>query len=346
MIVFNYRIYEGENMQNSIYIVNYTVSSKKDCDYILISDLHGYFNTKLAEEIRDTETEFVIVSGDILNGYEWTNQKKLNNLRNFLFIIAEKHPIVVALGNHDLFNLSKKGFNNFKKLQNIKDVYPIYNETIILKENRFTNFLPTFGTFNYFKQGSKRTINRLLKCLEKIEPVSKDSKYVEHLVAHNPYHFYDEKMIREVSKYDFIETGHFHDGWIPTKIMDKSYEKYIDKGIHEIAHKRMSFTKGNSLVVNPRRNLSRGITYVFKDGYVVLLPDGSIYYYENDSNEYFKKDVSYLIERLDNKKCPALVISGAINTFGRLKMFYPYVTHVKAIKESNNYKSKREIRNI
>ena len=333
-------------MHNNIYIVDYTVSSKKDCDYILISDLHGYFDTELAEEIRDIETEFVIISGDILNGYEWSNQKKLNKIRNFLFIIAEKHPIILALGNHDLFNLSKKGFNNFKTLQNIKDVYPIYNESIVLKGHRFTNFLPTFGTFNYFKQGSKRTINRLLKCFEKIEPVSKESRYVEHLVAHNPYHFYDEKVLKEVSRYDFIETGHFHDGWIPTKIMDKSYDKYIDKGIHEIAHKKMSFTSGNFLVVNPRRNLSRGISYVFEDGYVLLLPNSSIYYYDNDLNEYFEKDVNYLINRLESKKCPALVISGAINTFGKLKMFYPYITHIKGTKEKNVYKAKREIKSI
>ena len=329
-----------------IYEVDYNISSKKDFDYILISDLHGYFNKNIANEIKNTKTDFVVISGDILNGHEWINQKKLNKLKDFLSIIAETHQIIIGLGNHDLFNLSKEGFNNFKSLKEIKNVYPIYNESIILNDHRFTNFLPTFDTFNYINQGSEKTINSLLKCLKDIEPVSNNSKYIEHLVSHNPYHFIDERILKEVSKYDLIETGHFHDGWIPTRIIDKSYEKHIDKGIHELFRKKLSFKKGNSLVVNPKRNLSRGINYVSKDGYVVLLPDNNIFYYDNKANEYYKKDIEYLIENKKEKNIPALVISGAINTFGKLKMFYPYITHIKGTKEKNIYKADRRIKRV
>ena len=331
---------------HNIYKVNYKISSKKNCDYIHLSDFHGYFDMKLAEEIKNTDTEFVVISGDILNGYQWTNLKKLDQINKFLSIISEKHPIIVGLGNHDLFGLSKKGFKNFKELGNIKNVYPIYNESIILKGHRFTNFLPTLGTFNYLRQGSKKTVNRLLKCMDKLEPVSENSEYIEHLVSHNPYHFCDDKLIDKVSKYDFIETGHFHDGWVPTKVIDKSYDKYFDKGLQELLRKKISFKKGNGLVVKPRRNLSRGILYILSDGYVVLLPNDSIYFYNYISNEYFKKDVNYLNERLDNNKVPALIISGAINTIGRIKNFYPYVTHIAGTKEPYIYDAYREVKDL
>ncbi|MBR5370545.1 MAG: metallophosphoesterase [Bacilli bacterium] len=326
-----------------IYEVNYNISSKEDYDYILLSDLHGYFNKRIANRIKNTKTDFIVISGDLLNGHEWLKQRKLNKLKEFLSIIAEKHPIIICLGNHDLYNLNEEGLNNFKNLKEIKNVYPIYNESIILNNHRFTNFLPPIDTFNYLKQSSKNTINNLLKYLKDLEKVSNNSKYIEHLVSHNPYHFIDEKIIKEISNYDIIETGHFHDGWVPTKKLDKSYDKYIDKNIQELL---ISLKKSNSLLVTPKRNLSRGISYVYDDGYVVLLPNNSIFYYSNDKNEYHKKDTNYIIEKQKNKKTPALVISGAINTFGRLKIFYPYITHIKATKEKNVYKADRIIESI
>ena len=128
--------------------------------------------------------------------------------------------------------------------------------------------------------------------------------------------------------------------------MNKSYDKYIDKGIQELLRKKISFKKGNSLLVMPKRNLSRGITYTFEEGYIVLLPNSDIFYYNNEENNYYKKDIKYLIKRLGNKKVPALVISGAINTFGKLKMFYPYITHIKGIKDKNVYNAESKIEKI
>lgn len=336
--------YYCEDRFMKVYEVEYNVSSKDDSKYIVLSDFHGYFDNRLAYLVSDEEIDYVVIAGDLLNGYQWINKKKIKEVRSFLSIISEKHPVIVALGNHDLYRLSNEGLNNYKSLKNIKNVYPLYKDSVIIGNNRFTNFLPNLKSFNYQKQDSEETINELLKTYNNMEHVDKNSKYIEHLVAHNPYHFNHDIIKKEISSnYDVIETGHFHDGWVPTKLLDKKYNKYIDKGIHELIFKTLSFKKDNSLVVKPKRNLSRGITYIFEDGYIVLLPDNSVYYYNNSSNKYFVKNKEYLNNRLKEEKVPALIINGAINTFMRLKIFYPYITKVNLTKEKDKNDSNRHI---
>lgn len=329
----------------NIYEVEYNISSKDDSKYIVLSDFHGYFDKRLAYLVSNEEIDYVVIAGDLLDGYQWVKKKKLDEVRSFIGIIAEKHPVIVALGNHDLFNLSKEGLNNYKSLKNIDNVYPLYKDSVIIGNNRFTNFLPNHKSFSYPMQDSRKTINELLRTIKNMEHVDKNSKYIEHLVAHNPYHFNHEVIRKEISSnYDVIETGHFHDGWVPTKILDKRYNKYMDKGIHELLFKIFSFKKDNSLVVKPKRNLSRGVVYIFKDGYIVLLPDDSVYYYNYDSNRYFIKDKEYLNNRLNEGNVPSLIINGAVNTFMRLKMFYPYITKVNLTKEKNIHESNRQIK--
>ena len=331
----------------NLYKVEYNISSKNDSKYIVLSDFHGYFDKRLASFVSNEKIDYVVIAGDLLDGYQWVNKKKLQQIEDFLRIISKNHPIIIGLGNHDLYGLRKKGLNNYKNLKNIENVYPLYNDVVIIGNNRFTNFLPRLSSFNYIKQDSKRTINELLRTYNNIEHVNKNSKYIEHLVAHNPYHFNHDIIRKEISSnYDVIETGHFHDGWIPTRLLDKKYDKYIDKGLHELIFKSMSFKRDNSLVVSPKRNLSRGITYIFEDGYIVLLPNNSVYYYNYDSNKYFLKNKKYLKDRLNEEKNPSLVISGAVNTFMKLKMFYPYVTKVNLTKEKDKYNSNRLITKI
>ena len=93
----------------------------------------------------------------------------------------------------------------------------------------------------------------------------------------------------------------------------------------------------------PRRNLSRGVSYIYKDGYFILLPNNKIYFYDKKNNKYILSDKRKLDERLNKEKVPGLVITGAINTFKKIKLWYPYITILKT-KTNSKYEAKAIIK--
>ncbi len=304
---------------------NYKISSKEDYSYTLIADFHSDFNLKLAKYIRDNSNEYIIIAGDILNGYNWNKIKQVNRFKKFLNIIKENHKVIISLGNHDLWGIKDIGFKNFKDLKK-DNVYPIYNETVIVDNNSFTSFVPDKDCYNYFKQERKETIDKVIKQFNNIEIPSE--KYIRHLVSHNPIHFYHKEIIDLVKDFDIIETGHLHDGWTPTKYIIKHYDKVLDKGFHEIFNNVILRRNPYKQTVKPKRILSRGIIYMYKDGYHILLPNNKVYYFDRDNNKY----------SLDSniKKAPAMIVTGAINTFMKLRMFYPYITNFTITKNNIN----------
>lgn len=323
------------------YEVDYKIKSKDVCDYIILADFHGLFDTKIAETIRNNKAKYVIIAGDLLNGWEWNNSRKLKEVRRFIDIIKENHKVIIGLGNHDLWNLSNNGFKNYKSLENDK-VYPLFNDSCIIDNNSFTNFLPDKTCFSYSKQDEQVTVDKIINTYDKKTNYTSD-KYINHLVSHNPYHFSHFEVIDNISKkYDIIETGHFHDGWIPTKYLDQNYNMCIDKNFNEAFNYSLLKNEYDKCNINPKRNLQRGIVYMYKEGYYVILPNNEIYYYNKVNNTYTKSYDNTLKKRLSIEKVPALVITGAINTFLRLPIFYPYITKLETTKE-NEYKVKRKI---
>ncbi len=327
-----------------LYNVNYNIPSKHENKYIVISDIHSNYDLRIAEYIKELEGEFVIIAGDLLNGNQWDNKLKVEEVQKFISAIAQKHKIIVSMGNHDVMALTETGLSNFKRLESIKNVYPLYNDSIVLNNDRFTNILPNSQKyFSYLRQHKQEMVDALCEFYS-MGNVSRDSSYNEHLVAHNPYHFNHYEVLNIVADYDMIETGHFHDGWVPTAILDKNYSKFINKGVKECLKNTLGFDS-RSLSVYPRRDLSRGITYLYDGKYYVLLPNNEVYCYLEDSNIFVPCTSQNIIETLSDKKTPALVISGAINTFKKIPVFYPYVTQVET-NTQNNIDAKANIRQL
>ena len=316
-----------------VYDVNYKVNSKDDDSYIIIADFHGDFDVKVAEYIRSSSPRFVIIAGDIMNGLDWNyNIFKLKRLRRFLEIIRENHIVVMSLGDHDLWRLTNEGLCNYKKLE-CRNIIPLYNNSCTVDNNIFDNFVPDKTCYSYPKQNTKETVDKVMEQYNKLQSHSNE-KYINHLVSHNPYHFYSNEAIETIlPEYDIIETGHFHDGWVPTSFYG-DYEFCIDKGIQELCNKSFMDLGREGLTVTPYRNLSRGLVYMYDNCYYVLLPNGSVYYYDKISNKYSKRTKQELMLRLKIDNVPPIVITGAINTFGKLRMFYPYITTVELTKDN------------
>ena len=318
--------------------INYKIHSKDNCKYTLISDLHNQFNLSLAKYIKDTANKYIIISGDIFNGKNWNITSKVNKFKNFLNIIKEDHIVIVSLGNHDQWDITEKGFENFKNLKS-DNIYPIFNETVIIDNNAFTSFVPDKTCYNYFKQEDKETIDKIVKAYKEVKVP--DKKYIRHLVSHNPMHFYHKEMVELIKNdFDVIETGHLHDGWTPTRYIVKHYDKVLDKGFREVFNNFILRTNPYKLRIKPKRILERGTIYMYKNGYNVLLPNNKVYYFDRNNCTYKLSDKKEI-----KQNTPALIVSGALNTFKKLKMFYPSITNIELTKD-DIYESYVEIEKI
>lgn len=66
---------------------SYRINSKENCNYTLIADFHGDFNLKVAKYIRDNSNKYIIIAGDIMNGYSWNNIKIINEFSKIEILI-------------------------------------------------------------------------------------------------------------------------------------------------------------------------------------------------------------------------------------------------------------------
>ena len=128
-----------------------------------------------------------------------------------------------------------------------------------------------------------------------------------------------------------IFVGHLHDGYIPTKYLIKRYNKIMDKGIQEILVRKDKKTH-----LKHKRILSRGIAYMCDDCYYVLLPNNEVYKYDK-SNKYS------ISNKEEIPSVPPIIITGAINTCFRLKMFYPYILQLENGETKANYYIKNNV---
>ena len=335
----------------NLYKVNYNISldssiktDKTNKRYVLLSDLHGYFSSNLALEVSNIKCDYVIIAGDILNGRQWENDVKVSELIRFLGIISFSHPVIITMGNHDLNFLTAKGFKNFKELEIINNVYPLYNESIKINSDSFTNVMPNLKTYSYFKQDNERTVYDLANTFSRLR-TKKEENVTNHLITHNPYHVNHKEVTNLIKDYDIIESGHFHDGFVPTKYIHDNLHFHKNKSIEEIFTRALRDGERDELYVKPKRDLSRGVTYIFDHGYYVLLPNNEIYYYDYFNNKYFLSTKRELDEMLYISKVPPVVITGAINSFMKLPIFYPYITTIDT-NDNYVYSAKSKIKKI
>ena len=121
---------------------------------VFIADFHGYTNNperarRYAEAIKAQNPDFVLIGGDLFNsGSPWEGGNKYENLKEFLRILGEQCPVFITLGNHDLRGLNPKNHDkrrdNFKALADIKNVYPLYNESVVVNGMEFMGCVAPF----------------------------------------------------------------------------------------------------------------------------------------------------------------------------------------------------------
>jgi len=162
--------------------------------FVFISDLHGYNNNKILNEIDKLEPQCVLIGGDMVH-----NDKNFRHGIDFLRLCAGKYPTFCSLGNHEM----KVG----------KDIKALIRESgATLLDNEYAEFCGvkigglTTGYAIGEKQGrSKRTPRPNVEFAERF---SRESG-CKILLSHHPEYY--ERYLKDLNV-DLILSGHAHGG--------------------------------------------------------------------------------------------------------------------------------------
>ena len=198
----------------------YNIEIEKDIDARLvhISDLH-YFHKKnimlldnILERIKKLEPNYICITGDFLDD----DIKEIDPFLKWLRRLKNISPVILSVGNHDVGNVhlrTENFFNNFKKINQIPNVYLLDNQEKRLGRFYFRGVTVSDIGYHETKDGNKIFENEL----NKISFSKIDTHYFNVLMIHSPY----LAVIPEVwnlsifKDSDIILSGHTHGGLTP-----------------------------------------------------------------------------------------------------------------------------------
>jgi predicted MPP superfamily phosphohydrolase len=177
-------------------ITNYTLSAatNKDAKFVFISDLHGYDNDKILNEINKINPDTVLVGGDMVH-----DDKNYKDGIEFLRLCSEKYPTFCSLGNHEM------------KLS--VDIRAMIRESgAILLDNEFSEHcgIKIGGLSTGYQQGDKQGRTKTTPCpnMEFANSFAKESGY-KILLSHHPEYY--GKYLKDLD-INLILSGHAHGG--------------------------------------------------------------------------------------------------------------------------------------
>ena len=177
-------------------ITNYSLSAatNKDMKYVFISDLHGYDNNKILNEIDKINPDAVLASGDMVH-----DDKNYKDGIEFLRLCSGKYPTFCSLGNHEM----KLNF----------DIKPLIKESgATLLDNEYTEYMgiKIGGLSTGYQQGDKQGRTKTTPCpnMEFANSFAKESGY-KILLSHHPEYY--GKYLKDLD-INLILSGHAHGG--------------------------------------------------------------------------------------------------------------------------------------
>lgn len=225
----------------------YVINSKINTKICHISDIHycDSYNIKrfkmLYEEIKQTNPNYICITGDILDS---SNEKNLNPLYDFIKSLSQVCTTIIVLGNHDvdymdnkehIFSINENYINNLEHIDNV-----ILLRNSIYEEENITFIGIELPYKSYFDEDYNcDEINKFLN--------QKSSKYNVVLV-HNPAVIFKRTLIN----IDLILCGHTHGGLIPSFIpghfgiispRKKLFAKNM-RGIHNLGNSALIISSG------------------------------------------------------------------------------------------------------
>lgn len=222
---------------NLFHATNYKIYNKnlsKDLRIVIISDLHfsNLINdpklNKISKKLNELKPNYILFPGDIIDSLNEIENN--NDFDRLLSWIKNLDTIVLfSLGGHDFY---KKDTSNWKyqdpsKL--VKGINALPN-SYILDNTKYedeylfvTGYTQSMEYYNYPNNTSsifhpikenKNLLSKEIKELnKKIKSIPKNK--ISFLLAHSPVYFLDNDIQKEIKDYNYIVSGHMHNGCVP-----------------------------------------------------------------------------------------------------------------------------------
>ncbi len=193
---------------------NYFLKGNTSAKIVLISDIH-YYNkkelpilNKVLNEIKKINPDYICIPGDITDESKVIYEQPLIDWISKLSSISK---VIISLGNHE-FYIDKSnnvfGLNHklIDKIKNIKNVYLLDNESIVLNN---INFIGVTLPISYYIDEENG-----LDITPYIYNFKTNKNNYNVLLCHTPMNIYKEDIIKKLGV-DLILCGHMHGGITP-----------------------------------------------------------------------------------------------------------------------------------
>lgn len=345
-------------------VVNYKVfNDKVNKKIVTLADLHDYpgaRKTTIAQDIDKLSPDFVIMAGDTLHGGKFAiDNISYQNLKKFLSELSEICPVIMGIGNHDLFGKTIEFDKAYRELEKARPgrVFPLNNESVISSDVRIVEFHPRHSAFAPASQESGYALTQYIEDLEKygITP-TENSKLFNILISHNPKIFAQARSLAEQRKLDLTQeqmetlrlisqimkrfdlgvSGHLHNGYRKLKTTIKNPEKYMDYGYWEMPMEKD--INGRVKFIRPwvfkKTDMCRGTIYV-GDGEerILLLANGEYYYKRTKDSKPVLLGMNAALSIIKEKEMTPITISGGVNKFFNIPIDKSEITQIKVLKK-------------
>lgn len=238
-----------KKLQHTITYKLYHPSVKQKFKVASISDLHfsKYVKDKklnfLFFTLNKITPDYILIVGDLIDSIETIEkEEERKRLKAFLSKIATLAPVMVAKGNHDFTSKGKKKLSNdllttkskkyFKELSCLTNVYVLDNEVY---EDSRVYIAGITETLDYYRHKNRSILIKEKESKEELIKILKEHKdklcslpkdKVCLAMLHSPIYLKEEKIQKELEEFDYILSGHMHNGCVPpilNEIWSSSY---------------------------------------------------------------------------------------------------------------------------
>ena len=339
--------------------LDYPLFTEKDIEdkrIVLLTDLHDYkYIETLSNAIGDIKPDLILISGDIMKGSKYADQSQFADLQRSLLILSLISPVVLEPGNHDLQNEPNNWEIQYRSLDKVAPgrIFPLINDNVKLGDIRVVGFCPSRDVFVPSIQEHGGALEHVISGWEEHgQWLSSGDKSFNLLLTHNPFNFqqainlssavrfgYSKELTEraaavseKMKAFDMVASGHLHGGYIPADWYVKNPERFLDKGVWEMAVEKDK--DGKIKFFRPwiykATDLCRGVVYVGQDDRQILqLSNGK--YFVKDNGNYTEVD-SELAMKMTETKTP-IVISGGVNPLFGLPVVSSEITQIDVKKK-------------
>lgn len=207
----------------------YNIKNNNEFKVCVLSDIHfskQFKNSKLnyiKKYLLNLKPNYILIAGDLLDSLdEIKNSKENKRLYNWLEEIASISKVFIVLGNHDMVKKhhDKFKYDNrtsfFKKICKIDNLYILDND---IYEDKNIYICGITESAKFYKTCDIEVLKVDLNQNSELLNYNNKNK-VKILLIHSPVGFNDEEIINITHNFDYVVTGHMHNGCVPPIIND------------------------------------------------------------------------------------------------------------------------------